>query len=133
MAGLFGPKKDERPVDQGLASLHGKSEAEAVDWWKKRLALIVAIPNETARVGAVTPQLRELSRIADTEERKRLTRARIVAMGQMPEDQLRLLLAAREKAWSVDRGVLEADQQIVDEIRPTLDEGAKRAAPQRAG
>src|SRR5438445_4531650 len=73
MAGLFGSKKDDRPVDQGLAALLGKSEAEAIEWWKKRLALIAAIPSEVARVGAVTPQLRELSRISDAEERKRLT------------------------------------------------------------
>ena len=133
MAGLFGSKKDDRPVDQGLAALLGKSEAEAIEWWKKRLALIAAIPSEVARVGAVTPQLRELSRISDVEERKRLTRARLVAMGQLPEDQLRLIMAARETAWSVDRGVLEADQKLIDEIRPTLDEAAKRVAPQHVG
>jgi len=131
MAGLFGPKKDDRPVDVGLAALLGKSDTEVVDWWKTRLGLIAAIPSEVARVGAVTPQLRELSRITSAEERKRLTRARVVAMSQLPDDQVRVLHAAREKAWSVDRGVLEADQAIVDEIRPTLDDAARRAAPQR--
>ncbi len=131
MAGWFGGKKDERPVDIGLASLHGKSEAEAVDWWEKRMQLIAAIPSELARVGAMTPQLRELSRLPHVEERTRLTRARLVAFARLPDETQRVLLAAREKAWAVDRGVLEADQKLVDEILPTLDDKAKRAAPHR--
>ena len=120
-----------RPVDVGLAGLHGKSEAEAVEWWKQRLALIAAIPSETARVGAVTPQLRELSRIVSAEERRRLTRARLVAFAQLPPDQRQTLNAARMRAWDVDRGVLEADQLIVDELTPGLDESVRSVAPKR--
>src|SRR5687767_14042336 len=78
MAGLFGPKKDTRPIDDGLASLVGSDENTAIEFWKKRLEMTAAVPNDIARVGALTPQLRELTRIDDVEERKPLTRARIL-------------------------------------------------------
>lgn len=131
--GLFGGgKKDTRHVDEGLAALHGKSEAEAIEWWKQRLTLIAAIPSDTARVGAVTPQLRELSRIEIPEERKRLTRARLIAMAQLSPDKRQLLIDARTRAWTIDPGVLESDQKLVEELLPTLDESARSAAPQRA-
>lgn len=116
MAGLFGGKKDVRPVDEGLAALRGKSDDEVVTWWRDRLMRTAAIPNETARIGALTPQLRELVRIDDAAERTRLTRGRIAALKQLPDEQRRLIETARERAWSVDRGVLEADQRTVDEI-----------------
>ncbi len=131
--GLFGGgKKDTRPVDEGLAALHGKTEAEAIEWWKQRLTLIAAIPSDTARVGAVTPQLRELSRIEIPEERKRLTRARLIAFAQLSQDKRQLLTDARTRAWTIDPGVLESDQKLVEELLPTLDESARSAAPQRA-
>ena len=79
MAGLFGSKKDTRPIDVGLASLVGSDEPTAIEFWKKRFELTAAVPNEIARVGALTPQMRELSRIDNLEERKRLTRARLIA------------------------------------------------------
>lgn len=127
----LGQKKDDRPVDVGLASLLGKSEGEATEWWKQRLVLIAAIPSEVARIGALTPQLRELARIEDEGERKRLTRARLVAYAALPQDVQRTLAEARQKAWDVDRGVLEADQKLVDELVPTLDEKVRAAYPQR--
>ena len=128
----FGTKKDTRPVDVGLASLHGKDEAEAVEFWKHRLEQIAQIPSDVARVGALTPQLRELSRVDDLSERRRLTRARILAFAQLSGDQQRVLAAARQKAFGVDPGVMESDQKLVDEILPTLDENVRRVYPRRA-
>ena len=64
--GLFGStKKDTRPVDEGLAQLRGSDEGTAIQFWKKRLELTAAVPNEQARVGALTPQIRELTRVDD--------------------------------------------------------------------
>lgn len=128
----LGSKKDTRPVDVGLAALAGKSEGEAVEFWKGRLIQISQIPSEIARVGALTPQLRELSRLESLEERKRLTRARILAFAQLSTDQQQLIATARAKAWSVDKGVMDADQTLVDQILPTLDENVRRVYPRRA-
>lgn len=122
-------RKDERPVDVGLATLSGKDEAAAVEWWKQRLQMVAAIPIDTARVGAMTPQLRELTRLADPAERKRLTRARLIAFAQLPPDVREKLQLARQKAADVDRGVLEADQKVVDELLPTLDAAVRAATP----
>ena len=126
---IFGGKKDTRPVDEGLAGLHGKTESELVEWWKQRFMLIADIPSDTARVGALTPQLRELSRITDQDERKRLTRARMIALPQLDAAKRERIADARKRAWDVDRGVLEADQKIVDELLPTLDESVRAAYP----
>jgi hypothetical protein len=115
-------KKDERPVDAGLAALVGKPEQELIDFWKRRFGMIAAIPVDTARVGALTPQLRELVRVGDREERKRLTTARMKAFTQLPADQRERITKTREAAYNVDRGVLEEDQRMVDEILPTLPE-----------
>src|SRR5688572_22776995 len=98
-------KKDERPVDAGLAALLGKDEATAIDWWKQRFGLIAAIPVDTARVGALTPQLRELVRISNREERKRLTAARMKAFLQLPADQQDRIMKTRTAAYTVDPGV----------------------------
>jgi hypothetical protein len=115
-------KKDDRPIDAGLAALVGKSEQELIDFWKQRFGLISAIPIDTARVGALTPQLRELVRIQNREERKRLTTARMKAFTQLPADQQERITKTRQAAYSIDRGVLEEDQKMVDEILPTLPE-----------
>jgi len=115
-------KKDDRPVDAGLAALVGKSEQELIDFWKQRFGLIAAIPVDTARVGALTPQLRELVRIQNREERKRLTAARMKAFVQLPGDQQERIMKTRQAAYNVDRGVLEEDQRMVDELLPTIPE-----------
>ena len=120
--GIKMAKKDERPVDAGLAALVGKSEPELIDFWKQRFGLIAAIPMDTARVGALTPQLRELVRIQNREERKRLTTARMKAFTQLPADQQERISKTRKAAYDIDRGVLEEDQKMVDEILPTLAE-----------
>lgn len=127
--GIFGGKKDTRPVDEGLAHLLGSDEPTAIEFWKKRFELTAAVGGETARVGALTPQIRELTRVGDREERKRLTRARMIAFAQLPADQRALIAAARQKAWSVDHAILEDDQKLVDEILPMLDESVRAAYP----
>ncbi len=130
MAGLFGSKKDKRPIDVGLASLVGSDEATAIEFWKKRFELTAAVPNDIARVGALTPQMRELTRIDNLEERKRLTKARLIAFAKLAPEQRQLIAAARRKAFDVDRGVMEADQKLVDELLPTLDSSVRSAYPQ---
>lgn len=122
-------KKDDRPIDVGLAALGGTDEPGAIEFWKKRLALVAAIPNDIARVGALTPQLRELTRMTNDTERERLTRARVLAFAQLPADQRQLLAAARKAAWDVDRAVLEKDQALVDKILPTVDASVRSAYP----
>jgi hypothetical protein len=130
VAGLFGSKKDTRPIDVGLASLVGSDEATAIEFWKKRFELTAAIPSDIARVGALTPQMRELTRIDNIDERKRLTRARLIAFAKLPAEQRQLITAARRKAFDVDRAVMEADQKLVDELLPTLDASVRSAYPQ---
>ena len=129
--GLFGSKKDTRPVDEGLAQLRGVDEKTAIEFWKKRFELTAAVPNEIARVGALTPQIRELTRMEDPEERKRLTRARIIAFAQLTDDKRQLISSARRQAFSVDPGVLNDDQKLVDEIMPTVDANVRAAYPQQ--
>lgn len=130
VAGLFGSKKDTRPIDVGLASLVGSDENTAIEFWKKRFEMTAAVPNEIARVGALTPQMRELSRISNLEERKRLTRARLIAFTKLAPEQRQLITAARRKAFDVDRDVMDADQKLVDELLPTLDASVRSAYPQ---
>ncbi len=108
-------KKDDRPIDAGLVALAGKDEATAVEWWKQRFALIAAIPQELARVGAITPQLRELSRL-DPAERRRLTKARMTALTQIPAEQREPIMAARKAAFGVDRALLDSDEAIIQDL-----------------
>jgi len=122
-------KKDDRPIDVGLAALSGNDEAAAIAFWKKRFELIAAIPSDIARVGAMTPQLRELTRMASEPERERLTRARIVAFAQLPTDVRQKITDARKAAWDIDKGVLEKDQALVDKILPTVDASVRSAYP----
>ena len=124
-------KKDDRPIDAGLAALLGKSEQELIDFWKQRFVLISAISIDTARVGALTPQLRELVRIENREERKRLTAARMKAFVQLPGDVQERMAKTRKAAYDIDRGVLEEDQKMVDEILPTLPEVKNYPTPAR--
>ena len=122
-------KKDDRPIDTGLAALIGNDEAAATAFWKKRFELIAAIPSEIARVGAMTPQLRELTRIENDAERERLTRARIVAFSQLTQDVRQRIMEARKAAWNIDKAVLEKDQALVDKILPTVDASVRAAYP----
>ena len=127
--GLFGGKKDTRPVDEGLAHLGGTDENAAIEFWKKRLDLIAAVPSDVARVGALTPQIRELTRVEDVEARKRITRARLIAFAQLPQDKRDILAAARLRAFAVDPKVMNEDQRLVDELLPGLDASVRSAYP----
>ena len=122
-------KKDDRPLDVGLVALAGKDEATAVAWWTQRFGLIAAIPQDKARVGALTPQLRELSRLAPAE-RKRLTKARMTAFTQLTAEQQAPIMAARTAAFDVDRALLESDEAIVQELQSSVP-GADSAYPKR--
>ena len=122
-------KKDDRPIDVGLAALTGSDEAAAIEFWKKRFELIAAIPSDIARVGALTPQLRELTRMPNELERERLTRARIIAFAQLAPDVKQRITDARKAAWNVDKTVLEKDQALVDKIMPTVDATVRSAYP----
>jgi len=122
-------KKDDRPIDVGLAALNGKDEAALIAFWKKRFELVAAIPSEVARVGAMTPQLRELTRITNEAERERLTRARMVAFAQLPADVRQKISEARKAAWKVDPEVLQKDQTLVEKIMPTVDASVRAAYP----
>ena len=122
-------KKDDRPIDVGLAALSGNDEAAALAFWKKRFELIAAIPSDIARVGALTPQLRELTRMTNEVERERLTRARILAFAQLPMDVRQRIVEARKAAWNVDKEVLEKDQALVDKIMPTVDASVRSSYP----
>jgi hypothetical protein len=121
-------KKDDRPIDVGLAALSSKDEAAAIEFWKKRFELVAAIPNDIARVGALTPQLRELTRLPDAE-RERLTRARIIAFAQLSADVRQRISDARTAAWKVDAEVLQKDQTLVEKILPTVDASVRSAYP----
>ena len=127
--GLFGGKKDTRPVDEGLAHLRGVDETAAIEFWKKRLDLVASVPSDVARVGALTPQIRELTRVGDMEERKRLTRARIIAFAQLPAEKRSILAETRRKAFTVDPGVMGEDQRLVDTLLPSMDESVRSAYP----
>jgi hypothetical protein len=122
-------KKDDRPIDVGLAALIGSDEASAIAFWKKRYELIAAIPSDIARVGAMTPQLRELTRISNEGERERLTRARMVAFSQLPMDVRQRIAEARKAAWNIDKDVLQKDQSLVEKILPSLDASVRSAYP----
>jgi hypothetical protein len=122
-------KKDDRPIDVGLAALIGSDEASAIAFWKKRFELIAAIPSDIARVGAMTPQLRELTRISNEPERERLTRARMVALSQLPMDVRQRIAEARKAAWNIDKEVLQKDQSLVEKILPSLDASVRSAYP----
>ena len=124
-----GGKKDTRHVDEGLAQLLGSDEPTAIEFWKKRLKMTASVPTDVARVGALTPQIRELTRVSDLEERKRLTRARIIAFAQLSSEERQTLATARRKAFEVDPGVLKADQELVDQLLPTLDEKVRAVYP----
>ncbi len=128
--GIFGGgKKDTRPVDEGLAHLRGVDEKTAVEFWKKRFRLTASVPDDNARVGALTPQIRELTRV-EQPERTRLTRARLIAFAQLTPQERQTIVAAHLAAFDVDRRVLEDDQKLVDQILPTMDETVRAAYPQ---
>ncbi len=113
-----------------LTGLRGKSERELVDWWTRRLDRVARAESEEARARALAPYLRELTTIA-SDERRRLTRARILAFAALPDGDREVVGAARRRAWDVDRDALEADQEMVEELLPVMDANVRAVYPQR--
>ncbi len=121
-------KVDERPVDAGLAGLKGKSDPEVLDWWKQRFELIAAIPTDVARAGALLPQMRELSHLAEPE-RRRLTRERMKAFMSLGSEQHQRILAARKLADEADPDLAASDKAVADALAremPEAEEFGKR-------
>ena len=112
-------KVDPRPVDAGVVALKGGDDAAAVDWWKKRFALLAGIPTDVARAGALVPQFRQLAELPEAE-RRRLTRARMQAFMQVPGDQRQAILGARKLANAIDPGLLSSDDAVVQQLIPEV-------------
>ena len=112
-------KLEQRPVDAAVVTLRGQDDASAVDWWKRRFALLAAIPTDVARAGALVPQFRQLSELPEAD-RKRLTRARMQAFLQVPADQRQKVLAARQLANAIDPTVLASDDAVVQQLIPEV-------------
>jgi hypothetical protein len=111
--------KLDRPVDSGLVTLKGGDDAAAVDWWKKRFALLAGIPTDAARAGALVPQFRQLAELPEPE-RKRLTKARMTAFVQTPGDQRQAVMAARKLANAIDPALLSSDDAVVQQLIPEV-------------
>lgn len=112
-------KLEQRPVDSGVAQLHGKDDAAVVEWWKQRFALISAIPTEVARAGALLPQMRELSWLPESE-RRRLTKLRMQAFLAAPADQRQLVMSARKLTYAFDPELVKGDDQVVQQLVPEV-------------
>lgn len=112
-------KPEDRPVDAGLASLKGKSDAEVLEWWKQRFALVAAIPTDVARAGALLPQMRELSQLPEPE-RRRLTRERMKAFMSLTSEQHQRILAARKLTYAADEALVKSDDAIADALAAEL-------------
>ena len=112
-------KIEDRAVDAGVAELRGKDDATAVEWWRQRFALIAGIPTEVARVGALLPQMRELSRLPEAE-RRRLTKLRMQAFTSVPSDQRQLVMSARKLSYAFDPDLVNGDDQLVQQLIPEV-------------
>jgi predicted component of type VI protein secretion system len=112
-------KIEARAIDAGLVALKSADDAAAVDWWKKRFALLAGIPTDAARAGALVPQFRQLAELPEAE-RRRLTRARMQAFLQAPGDQRQAIIAARQLASAIDPRVLASDDAVVQELVPEV-------------
>ena len=112
-------KPEARAVDPGLLSILSADDAAAIDWWKKRFALLSGIPTDAARAGALIPQLRQLAELPEAD-RRRLTRARMQAFLQVPGDQRPAILAARHLASVIDPALLASDDAVVQQLVPEV-------------
>jgi hypothetical protein len=115
-------KLEQRPVDSGVNAAKGKDDAALVEWWKDRFAKIANIPTETARAGALLPQMRELSRTPEAE-RRRLVRARIQALTSLPSDQRERILSARQLTYGMDRALVQGDDAFAGQVAQELPGG----------
>jgi hypothetical protein len=112
-------KVEERPVDAGLTQLNARDEAAATEWWKQRFALVAGVPTDIARAGALLPSLRQLSRLPE-DDRRRLTKARMLAFVAVPADQRQRILTARKLAVATDPELIASDQAVVDQLIPEV-------------
>lgn len=112
-------KLEARPVDAGLVALKSADDGAAVDWWKKRFALLAGIPTDVARAGALVPQFRQLAELPEAD-RRRLTRARMQAFLQTPGDQQQAILSARKLANALDPHLLATDDALVQQLIPEV-------------
>lgn len=111
---------ERRPLDTPLRELVGKSEDEAVQWWSGRLNAVASIPSATGRAGALVPTYRELASLPKAQ-RIALTRARVIAALQLPDEQLERIFEARRIAAQQAPDVEKDDDAIfVNEVVPTL-------------
>jgi hypothetical protein len=120
------PKVEQRAVDEGIVQLAALDEAGTIEWWKKRFGLIAAVPTEIARAGALLPQMRQLSRLAETD-RRRLTKARMQAFLSLPTDQRQRISAAKKLALASDPELVKSDDALVERLIPEIP-GAQEAA-----
>ena len=112
-------KIEDRPFDAGVAQARTKTDAELIEWWKQRVALLAGIPSDVARAGAVLPQLRELARLPEPD-RRRLIKSRMQAVIAAPRDQAAKLFAAVGLANAMDPALVKSDQQIADQLAPEI-------------
>ncbi|MGH2378699.1 MAG: hypothetical protein ACRDGT_09500, partial [Candidatus Limnocylindria bacterium] len=89
---------------------------------------IAAIPTDVARAGALLPQMRELSHLAEPE-RRRLTRERMKAFMSLGSEQHQRILAARKLADEADPDLAASDKAVADALAremPEAEEFGKR-------
>ena len=111
---------ERRPLDANLAAQAGKTEDEAVAWWKLRMEQIANIPSPTARAGALVPEWRELATLPEAQ-RLTLTKARILAVEQLTMEQRDRVFEARSIGIQQAPDAAAADATFVrDRVAPTL-------------
>jgi hypothetical protein len=112
--------EDRRSADVNLKEMAGKPEADAVIWWKTRMTQVAAIPVGTARAGALIPMMRELAALPKPQ-RVALTRARVLAVSELPQDQVQKIFEARAiAARQAPELEAEDDAFVRDEVIPAL-------------
>ena len=111
---------ERRPLDSILVAQAGKSEEEAVTWWKARMEQIANIPSPTARAGALVPEWRELATMPEAQ-RLTLTKARVLAVEQLTQEQRDRIFEARDigtkqapDAWAAESSFMR------EKVAPTL-------------
>ena len=112
-------KIEQRPVDSGVAAAKGQDDAALVKWWKQRFALIAGIPTEVARAGALIPQMRELAALPEVE-RRRLTKARMLAFVALPADQRQQVIAGRKLVNAIDPELARSDDAVATALAPEV-------------
>ena len=111
---------ERRPLDANLATQAGKSEDEAVAWWKVRMEQIANIPSPTARAGALVPEWRELAMLPEGQ-RLTLTKARILAVEQLTSEQRDKVFEARAIGVKQAPDAAADDASFIREkVAPTL-------------